>query len=264
VIGTTTLVRRASVRAPVMAYLRLEWRRKLRDRRFLVLGAAFPIVLYLVYTSVISNGQPRLAIAGIPWRAYFMVSMACYGAIGSAFTWVVTIAVERRSGWVRQLRTTPLPPFGYVLVKMLVTLLTTLPAIVCVSLAGRLLDDVQLGATTWLQLVVTLGLGSIPFAALAVALGYLLRPESAQPVSMLLFFGMSLVGGLFAPIDALPDAVATIGRMLPSYRLASLGWSVLAGQGADPTDVLVLAGWTVVFGAIAVARYRGDEQRVAA
>lgn len=264
-IRTTALASGTPMRAPILAYLRLELRRRLRDRRYLILSAALPVALYLVYTGVLTTdtgSQPE--IAGIPWSAYFMVSMATYGVIGAALTWAVNISVERHSGWVRQLRTTPLPPAGYVLVKVLVTLVTTIPAIVCVGLAARIVDDVQLGAAQWLSLLVVLAVGSLPFATFAVMLGYLLRPESAQPVSMLLFFGISLVGGLFAPIDALPDAVATIGRMLPSYRLGSLGRQVLAGAPIDLSDVAVLAGWAVLFGAVAVVRYRADAQRSAA
>jgi ABC-2 type transport system permease protein len=264
-IRTTTLARRATIRTPILAYLRLELRRRLRDRRYLVLSAAFPIVLYLVYTGVITaQAGPQPDLGGIPWSAFFMVSMATYGVIGAAMTWAVNISLERHSGWVRQLRTTPLPPAGYVLVKVLVTLLAAVPAIVCVGLAGRFVNDVQLGAGQWVGLLLVLAIGSLPFATFAVMLGYLLRPESAQPVSMLLFFGVSLLGGLFAPIDTLPDVVATIGRMLPSYRLASLGWQVVAGVPIDASDVAVLAGWAALFGAIAVLRYRADAQRPAA
>lgn len=251
--------------APVLAYLRLELRRRLRDRRYLVLSAAFPVVLYLVYTGVLTaraGAQPDFS--GIPWAAYFMVSMATYGVIGAAMTWAVNIAVERHSGWVRQLRTTPLPPAGYVLVKVLVTLLATVPAIVCVGLVGRLVNDVELSAVQWVSLLLVLAIGSLPFATFAVMLGYLLRPESAQPVSMLLFFAVSLVGGLFAPIDVLPDAIAAVGHLLPSYRLGSLGWQVLAGVPLDLSDVAVLAGWAVLFGVIAVLRYRADTQRATA
>ncbi len=246
---------------PLGAYLRLELRRKLRDRRFLVLGAFFPIVLYMVYTSVLSKGGPQPDIAGIPWVAFFMVSMATYGAMGAAMSWATTIAMERRTGWVRQLRTTPLPASGYIMVKVVVTLLTIAPAIALVLAAGQFLNGVQLPLTTWLTLWICLVLGSVPFAALAVAVGYAMRPESAQPVAMLLYFGLALLGGLFAPLDSFPDAIATIGRMLPSYRLADLGWQVLAGQGVDPVDVAFLAGWTIVFGALAATRYRADEQR---
>ena len=246
---------------PMTAYLRLELRRKLRDRRFLVLSAFFPIVLYSVYTSVLSKGGPQPDIAGVPWTAFFMVSMATYGAMGAAISWASTIALERRTGWVRQLRTTPLRPGGYVAVKVVVTLLTIAPAIVLIFVAGRVVNGVELPIAMWLTLVVCLVLGSIPFAALAVALGYSTRPESAQPVAMLLYFGLALLGGLFAPLDSFPDAIATIGRMLPSYRLADLGWQILAGQGIDPVDVAFLAAWTVAFGVLALVRYRADEQR---
>jgi ABC-2 type transport system permease protein len=248
---------------PFGAYLQLEARRKLRDRRFLVLAAFFPIVLYLVYTAVIGKGEAQPEIDGMPWTAFFMVSMAGYGAMGAAMTWAATIALERRTGWVRQLRATPLPPVGYVLVKVLVTLLTIVPAVVLITLVGRVVNNVELPLGTWIELVLVIVLGSIPFAALAVALGYSLRPENGQPVSMLLYFGLALLGGMFAPLDSFPDAIATIGRMLPSYRLVNLGWSVLAGVPIDPADVLILAAWTVAFGALALYRYRADEQRAA-
>ena len=260
----TTTRQRWRLSPPVSAYLRLELRRKLRDRRFLVLAAFFPIVLYAVYTSVLSKSGPQRDIAGIPWTASFMISMATYGAMGAAMSWASTIAVERRSGWVRQLHATPLPPAGYVVVKVAVTLLTIMPAVVLIFVAARVLNGVQLPIATWLTLVACLVIGSIPFAALAVALGYAMRPESAQPVVMLLYFGMALLGGLFAPLDSFPDAVATIGRVLPSYRLADLGWRVLAGNGVDPEDVMILAAWTVAFGALALVRYRADEQRAGA
>lgn len=257
--STSTLGAR-SRGGPRMAYLRFETRRRFRDRRFLVLAAGFPILLYLVYTAIFSKAGQVPDVGGIPWDAYFMVSMATYGAMGAAMTWAVTIAVERRSGWVRLLRTTPLPPSGYVLVKVAVTLLTVLPALVLICLAARFINGVELGLATWLELVPVLVLGSIPFAALAVALGYFLRPENAQPVTMLLYFVMAILGGLFAPISALPDPLATIGRMLPSYRLASLGWQVLAGVPLDLSDVAVLAAWSAIFGGAALLRYRTDEQ----
>ena len=259
--ATVTLTARSSRRGPVAAYLRLELRRKLRDRRFLVLGAVFPIVLYLVYTTITAKSGSQPDIAGIPWTAYFMVSMATYGAMGAALSWASTISVERRTGWVRQLHVTPLPSSGYVGVKVAVTLVTAVPAIALIGLTGRIVQGVHLPLETWLLLVPTLALGSVPFAALAVALGYSTRAEHAQPVVMLTYFALALLGGLFAPIDTFPDTIATIGRMLPSYRLADLGWQLLAGGGIDVEDVLVLAGWTVVFGALALVRYRADEQR---
>jgi ABC-2 type transport system permease protein len=73
---------------------------------------------------------------------------------------------------------------------------------------------------------------------------------------MLTYLSLAILGGLWAPISSFPDGLATIGRMLPSYRLADLGRSVAAGTGVDLTDVAVLATWAVVIGGLAAWRYR--------
>ena len=56
--------------APFLAYLRLEVRRSLRNRRYLVFTIVFPVMLYVLYTAVIlpatANGHARRpALAGL-------------------------------------------------------------------------------------------------------------------------------------------------------------------------------------------------------
>ena len=75
------------------------------------------------------------------------------------------------------------------------------------------------------------------------------------------FVGLSVLGGLWTPISTFPDAVATIGRMLPSFHFANLGWSVLAGQAPDLGDVMALLAYLLVFAGIVAWRYRVGEQK---
>ena len=71
-------------------------------------------MLYVLYTAVLPGDTATGPIAGLPWPVYFLVSMAAYGAIGAAMSQAVPIATERRQGWARQLRVTPLPGLAYV------------------------------------------------------------------------------------------------------------------------------------------------------
>ena len=104
-------------------------------------------------------------------------------------------------------------------------------------------------------------LGSLPFAALGIFVGYLVDANTAQPVSMLITFGLAILGGLWAPTAAFPDTLVTIAQVLPSYHFASLGRAIVGGEVPAPLDVAVLAGYGVLFGGLALWRYRGDEQR---
>jgi ABC-2 type transport system permease protein len=254
---------RRGLETPIGAYLRLELRRQLRNRRFVILSMALPVILYVLYTAVLKT--PDLGGPGaIPWAVFFLASMAAYGTIASSMTQANAIAAERATGWTRQLRAIPLPSAGYVATKLLSAICLTVPALVLVSLAGILVNHVELPIRIWIELVIALALGSLPFAALAILLGYLLDTDSTQGTVTLSFFGLAILGGLFAPVESFPSALATLARVLPSYHLAELGRQVVADQVPDVTHVLVLAGYAVIFGGAAIWRYRVVERRAGA
>ncbi|MFN8619421.1 MAG: ABC transporter permease [Chloroflexota bacterium] len=244
--------------SPTLAFLRLELRRVIRNRRYLVMTVVLPVTLYVLYTSVLRDTSGGGLLDGLTWPAYFLVSMAVYGSIGAAMSQTVPIATERRTGWVRQLRVTPLPAGAYVVGKVAAALLATIPALALMAAVGIAVNHVGLGASGIVTLVVTLAIGSLPFATLGALLGYLLDVESAQGGMVLTFFALAVLGGLFVPLDAFPDALAAVGRVLPSGHLAAVGRATLAGRMPDVGDVAVLVAWTLVLGALAAWRYRTD------
>jgi ABC-2 type transport system permease protein len=238
-------------------YLRLELPRTLRNYRYVILAVAFPIAFYLLFTRFLTGG----AVLSADQRAFFMVSMAAYGAIGAALSVAVRVSMERNSGWTRLLRVTPLPPLGYVITKLLTGYLTAVPSILLVLAAGAFVNGVSLSPSTWLATFVLLTLGILPFAAMGVAIGYLFDESTAQMTFTIAFVGMAILGGLWTPISQFPDTLATIGRMLPSYHMANLGWSAVAGRAPDVGDVLALVAYGAVFIAIVAWRYRAGEMR---
>jgi ABC-2 type transport system permease protein len=238
-------------------YLRLEVPRSLRNRRYLVLAIGFPVVFYLLFTRILTGG----AALDADDRSFFMVSMAAYGAIGAALSVAVRISMERSSGWTRLLRVTPLPPLGYSLTKLATAYLTAIPSIVLVMAAGAVANGVTLPASTWLATFAVLTLGVLPFAALGVAIGYVFDESTAQLIFTISFVGLAILGGLWTPISQFPDTLATIGRMLPSYHFANLGWSAVAGRVPDIGDVVALVAYGAAFLAIVAWRYRATELR---
>ena len=258
-IASRVLTAASPAASPFLAYLRLEIRRTLRNRRYLLLTTVFPALLYVLYTAVLPVGASGTK-DGLTWPQVFLVSMAAYGAIGAAMGQAAPIAMERRGGWVRQLRVTPLPGPAYVAVKVAAPVILTIPALALVVAAATLVDHVQLGPGATLATVGALALGSVPFAALGLLIGYVLDADSAQGGTVLAYFSLAILGGLFAPLDTFPTWLATIGQVLPSSHLASLGRAVAAGRQPDVVDVAVLAAWSVGLGALAAWRYRRDER----
>jgi len=236
----------------MVAYLRLELLRVLRTPRFLLLAVLMPVAFYLIFTNLgISDGGsggPTTALA-------FMVSMACYGAIFAALSLVASTIEDRTTGWMRQLRTTPLPAGRVVAAKLLTGMAVVLPTISFVCLAAVIEYGVQLGAGQWLILIAVLWAGATPFALLGTAIGYLCTAQSSSLVTMAVVLGGVLLGGFWFPVSLLPGTLQHVAHALPFDRYADLGWRIVAGHAPTTTDAAVLLAWCAAFGALAVLGY---------
>ncbi|NUT41825.1 MAG: ABC transporter permease [Thermoactinospora sp.] len=233
------------------SYLKLELLRGLRNPVSLILLTGFPLALYLLSTKVL---QPKGLT--FDFEASHMVSMATYGAMGGALFIGGAIALERTNGWLRQLAVTPLPAHGYLVAKLVSGAVGVLPSIVVVLIAGATLGGVRLPAATWPALVLLIWVGVIPFAMLGIAFGYSMRGQSASLAMMGVYFLLSVLGGLWLPVELMPSGMRTLAEYSPAFQAGSLGWRALAGQGPTGTSLLVLAAWTLLFAALAAWRYR--------
>ena len=155
--------------AGTLALTRVEFRRLMRNRRYLIFTVGFPVVLYLLVANRVST-----TAYGVSFAAFYMVSMAMFGAFSGALTGnAQRISQEKKDGWVRQLRLTPLPANAYVVGKVIVSMAITVPSIAIVFLLGRFYGHVHMQAWQWLAAAVTVWFGATIFAALAVAIGLL-------------------------------------------------------------------------------------------
>jgi ABC-2 type transport system permease protein len=96
-------------------------------------------------------------------------------------------------------------------------------------------------------------LGCLAFGALGILLGGTLRAEITLAVANVVWFILLLAGGIVVPLAQLPGPLAAVGALLPSGALAEGLRSALAdGQPPSALQVLVLLGWAVAAGAVAL------------
>ena len=98
--------------------------------------------------------------------------------------------------------------------------------------------------------------GHAPFGALGTFLGHLTGGESAFGVTYGIYLFLAALGGLWMPVTILPAALQHIASVLPSNRFAELGWRIAAGGSPSLVGAAMLAGWLVVFTALAGFLYR--------
>ncbi|MGY1723406.1 ABC transporter permease [Blastococcus sp. SYSU DS0533] len=238
---------------PLFAF---QLRRVARNKQFVFFTVLLPALFTIFLTKIIGGQMPGTAERQ-EVSASIMVSMMAYGAIGASLGATIRISFDRASGWLRQLRVTPVPQTQVIAVDVLVGVLLALPSLLVVAFVGRFVNGVQLPAGTWLALVAVLWAGSAAFVALGLLVGLSLDEKAAGGAIGILGVVLATLGGLWWPVEMLPEAMRGLAYTLPSYWYAELGRGVAAG-GRPAAAVLAMAGFTVAFGltAVSVARKR--------
>ncbi|MYT75988.1 ABC transporter permease [Streptomyces sp. cg28] len=238
--------------------IRLELVRALRNRKFLFFSVIYPSVLFLLIAGQ-SDSKDIVDGTGLNLPAFMMVSMASFGALTAVLMGnSERIAKERESGWVRQLRLTTLPGRGYVLAKTASAAVVSLPSIVIVFVVAAVFKDVRFDAWQWLALTGAIWAGSLCFAALGVAIGYIASGDAVRPITMITYFGLSILGGLWMPTTTFPQWLQDIAKWLPTHAYAALGQAIELGGAPHAKDVALIVAYFLLFAGGAAYLYRKD------
>jgi ABC-2 type transport system permease protein len=226
---------------------------------FVVFTVVMPVTLYLVFSAIYGGDSDGLASAMI------MVSMAAYGSLGAAMSGGAQLALERRSGWFRQLMITSVPPRVFLWARASVTMLLVLPAVILVFVAGAFLGGVTATAGQWLASLGLLWIGLLPMTVLGMVVGVWVKAEAVQGVTTMLLLALSLLGGLWFPVDNMPPIMAAIAPALPTYWLGELGrFPFLPNADFPWGGIGVLLAWSVgltVLGALGYRRAAATSKR---
>ena len=240
-----------------MIHLRYEILRTMRNPLFSVLTVGLPLALYYG----IASAQRHATYNGTSFPLYFMTAMATYGVMWATVAPGGRIARDRATGWLRQVRITPLRTRTELLARVVSAYLLALPTLVLVLLAGATLG-VHLSATRWLELAGLLLVGLAPFIAIGFILGYSLGSDAvaAATAGIVIFF--ALFGGVFGFQFATSGPMFEVIKGLPSYWLVQAGKTALGGGGWPAEAWIVLAVWTAALIPIAALAFRRSAARV--
>src|SRR6201995_3258814 len=235
---------------------RAEVMRLRRNKRYAIFTVALPVILYLF----VAPSVKHVTVYGVSYAAYYMIAMASVGAFSGALTGnAQRIAQERKDGWVRQLRLPPLPANAYVIGKIAASMAITIPSVVIVLLLGRFYGGVHLEAWKWFAIFGAIWIRSLTFTALAIAIGYRFTPDTVQPIAMVIYLVMSVLGGLWF---ALGGVMGHIAKFVPTYQITRIGTDLMAGQSIPATAFIVIAAWFAGFLVLAVMSVRATAETV--
>ena len=239
-------------------YTRYELLRTVRERRLMIFGFGFPLVLYFVI-AVPNRHMQDFANSGVTAPLYYMVSLASFGTMMSMVSLGGRIAGEREAGWTRQLRITPLSPRSYLRAKVMTGYTMAALSLGLLYIAGIALG-VSLSASEWIKTTLLIAVALLPFAALGIGLGHLLTVDSVGPAIGGTVSLLALVSGTWFPVTS--GFLHDLGQCLPSYWLVQAGRVSIDGQPWGALGWAVVLGWTVVLVAFAGWAYMRDTGRV--
>jgi len=242
-------------------YVYLETKRQLRNVRAMVFTFAVPVVMLLVFGSAF--GAQTDPTTHLQYLVVTTLQMASYGAMMAALSQAFAIVNERSVGWNRQLRVTPLSGWGFLVSKLIAAMAFSAVSIVITVLVATVGLHASLAPGRWIAAGFGIWCGVIPFALIAVLIGQFAKPSFAQPLFMVVFMGLAILGGLWVPLSVMPDWMGTVAHLLPSYWLNRIGQMGAGATGASgmTEPAMVLAGWAIVLAGVIVWRYRRDAAR---
>ncbi|MBO0995006.1 ABC transporter permease [Bacillus sp. SD088] len=221
-----------------------EMLRMLRNPYYLFWSLLMPIVFYFIFTKVVNTGVPDQD----EWNAHYLMSMTTFSVMGSSImTMGIRLVEERSKGWTTFIRVTPLSDLVYYSAKMVGQTMVHICSVLVIFITGVLLNGVSLSALEWIFSAGWILLASLPFLALGILIGTMRRVDTAIGVSNVMYMALAITGGMWMPMEILPNIIQKIGAWLPAYHFGNGAWEIIRGHAPEFRNFAILAAYLLVF-----------------
>ena len=211
---------------------KMEILRILRNPYYVFWSLFMPIVFYIVFTRIFNSGLENRQ----EWQAHYLMSMASFSVMGSAImTLGIRLVEERTQGWSMFMRITPLSDYQYFFAKMVGQTVIHIFSIMIIFTAGALINGISLSVRSGFSVEYGYYSVHLPFLALGTIVGTMKRVDTAAGVSNMIYMVLALCGGMWMPLDIMPNFVQTIGKWLPSYHFGNGAWEIVRGGNPEWT-----------------------------
>lgn len=223
----------------------------IRDPVAALFSIAMPVGMFAVFATLFGAAGD----GPVSGATLMLATFGAFGVISVALTPGIGIAEDRERGWLQVKRVSPVPVRTTLAAKVVASLPVAFGVYAAMSLTAFAMGLFDTDIGTWLQIAGLLLLGSLPFALLSMAVGFIARGRSAPAIINAVFLPMAIAGGLWMPLKDLPPFVQDLAVWLPTYHTSQLGLGLLVG---DPIvdNIAALLAATAVAAFLAATAYR--------
>jgi ABC-2 type transport system permease protein len=231
---------------------RSECLRYLRYPGFLIPTLCLPTLFYLMFGVVLGHAN------GADAPRYLLAAYGTFGVMAPGmFGFGVSLAMERDGGLLMLKRALPMPPAAYLIGKMLMAMLVAAMVVTLLLSIAVLIAHVPLQPLQVLRLFAVDLFGVLPFCALGLLLGTLVKGQAGPALINMIYLPMAFLSGLWFPLSVMPKVLQQLAPVWPSYHLNQLALAAVGfDRGAVWSNALALCAFTAVFLLLAVRRMR--------
>ena len=225
----------------------------------LVFGIGLPVLMVVMFGVIPSTNTPLKSMGGLTVFSVFFPVLLMFATGMLALVNLPThLADYRQQGILRRLGTTPVPRAWMLAAQVVINLALAVAALVILVMAGTV--GFGLGAPRELGgFTLALALSIAALFAIGLWVSAIARTQNvANAIGQLLLWPMLFFAGLFFPRPSLPAVVLDIGDWTPLGAAVHALQDSMLGTFPSAQLLLVLAGWAVVFGFLAVRFFRWE------
>ncbi len=223
-----------------------------------------PLIFLVLFTSIFGNetleNGAKVATLYVP--GILTLAIASATLVNPA----ITMTTRRERGVLKRVRSTPIPPWVFVLSQALSGFVIAAFMTVVITLIGRVFYGVELQWETLPNLVISLLIGSAAFSAIGLAMTTIIPSEDAAPaVTNAIMLPLYFISGVFVPSTTTPGWVDAVGNLFPVSHLNQAlqeSYDPFADGPAWPWNHwLVIALWGLVAAAVVLKSFRWTPNR---
>jgi ABC-2 type transport system permease protein len=226
-----------------------------RDPMSLFFSVIFPVLLVTFFSSVYGE---EATWGGLPLPQYLAAAFSVYGVATSGLVNVPgSIAEHRTQRTLKRLRGTPMPPWSYIIGRILAVVVFGLLTVVLVFAVAVAFFSVTLPPSTWMATVLVFTLTICCFAACGLALVAVVdSPQAVIAMGLSILLPLSFISDIFIQIDQMPTVLSAIGWFFPLRHAVHAAVTATSGGALDAqfwVNLGVIALWMA---ATALAAWR--------
>lgn len=219
-------------------------RQLIRKPLSVIFALIFPVFFYILYTKIFTFPLPEAALK--IWNIDYLLAMIIYGVLITAISNTAGALLEDHlNHFDLFVDLSPAPKWQYYLSMILIYFPFYLFLMIMLGGVAFFINNVQLGMGQWLGLVVIIIGSLIPFSLFGIIISFVGNTTGVNILSNLISFPLAILGGLWWPIETMPEWLQVIGRMLPSYFAANLGRKWVYEGLVDGYSILGLIIWSL-------------------